>query len=134
MERFRIGSATLERELSTPYVYGPGDCFHMGCAMSDALHGTSLVERYRGAYSTLRGAHMALRRRGFSSLVDFWSTTLGQDPDGAATARYFDLVILRLADGAEHVGVCLGIRFITKAERGRSDHGLSNVIATFHLG
>jgi hypothetical protein len=134
MERFRIGSGTLERELSTPYAYGPADCFHLGCAMSDALHGTSFIEEYRGAYKTLKGAHMALRRRGFSSLVEFWSAALGQDPDGAATARYFDLVILRLADGAEHVGVCLGSRFTTKTERGRSDHGLSDVVATFHLG
>ncbi|ANK73597.1 hypothetical protein FA04_13800 [Ensifer adhaerens] len=134
MDRFRIGSATLERELSTPYAYGPADCFHLGCAMADALHGTSLVEKYRGAYRTLKGAHIALRRRGFSNLVDFWSAELGQEPDGAASARYFDLVILRLADGAEHVGVCLGNRFTTKTERGRSDHGLSDVIATFHLG
>ncbi|WDZ75444.1 hypothetical protein PWG15_12535 [Ensifer adhaerens] len=134
MERFRIGSATLERELSTPYAYGPADCFHLGCAMADALHSTSLVEKYQDAYKTLRGAHIALRRRGFSSLVDFWSAELAQDADGAASARYFDLVILRLADGAEHVGVCIGNRFITKTERGRSDHGLSDVVATFHLG
>lgn len=111
MERFRIGSATLERELSTPYAYGLADCFHLGCAMADVLHGTSLVEKYRSAYKTLRGAHVALRRRGFSSLVDFWSAELGQEPDGAASAQYFDLVILRLADGAEHVGVCNGLRF-----------------------
>lgn len=124
----------LERELATPYVYGAGDCFHLGCAMSDALHGTSLVEKYRGAYKSLKGAHLALCRRGFSTLVDFWSAELGQQPDGAASARYFDLVILRLADGAEHVGLCIGHRFITKTERGRSDHGLSDVIATFHLG
>ncbi|PLU11878.1 hypothetical protein BMJ30_28640, partial [Sinorhizobium medicae] len=43
-------------------------------------------------------------------------------------------VILHLADGAEHVGVCLGARFVTKTERGRSDHGLADVIAAFHLG
>ena len=102
--------------------------------MADALHGTSLVGKYSGAYKTLKGAHIALRRRGFANLVDFWSAELGQDPDGAASAHYFDLVILRLADDAEHVGVCIGNRFTTKTERGRSDHGLSDVVATFHLG
>ena len=134
MDRFRIGRATLERELSTPYAYGPADCFHLGCAMADALHGTSLVEKYRGAYRTIRGAQKALRRHGSKTLAAFWASELGQDPDGGASAGYFDLVILRLADGAEHVGVCLGTRFITKTENGRSDHGLSDVIAAFHLG
>ncbi len=134
MERFRIVNATLERELSTPYAYGSADCFHLGCAFADAFNGTDFVGKYRGAYTTLAGAQRALRKRGFASLVDFWSTELGQEPDGAASAQIGDLVILRLADGAEHVGVCLGIRFITKTERGRSDHGLSDVIATFHLG
>ncbi|PSS59844.1 hypothetical protein C6558_36080 [Ensifer sp. NM-2] len=134
MNRFRIVEATLTRELSTPYAYGPADCFHLGCAMADALHGTSLVEKFHGAYRTLSGAQRALRRRGFSSLVDFFAAELGQEPAGGASARFGDLVILRLADGAEHVGICLGLRFITKTERGRSDHGLSDVIATFHLG
>lgn len=134
MNRFRIVEATLERELSTPYAYGRADCFYLGCAMSDALHGTSLVEKFDGAYRTLPGAQRALRRRGFSSLVDFFAVELGQEPAGAATARFGDLVILRLADGAEHVGICLGLRFTTKTEKGRSDHGLSNVIATFYLG
>lgn len=134
MDRFRIGRATLERELSTPYAYGPADCFHLGCAMADALHGTSLVEKYRGAYRTIRGAQKALRRHGFETLVAFWASELGQEPDGGASARYFDLVILSLADGAEHVGVCLGTRFITKTENGRSDYGLSDVLAAFHLG
>ncbi|OOG61994.1 hypothetical protein B0E45_31810 [Sinorhizobium sp. A49] len=134
MNRFRIVEATLSRELSNPYAYGDADCFHLGCAMSDALHGTSLVDKFRGAYRTLPGAQRALRRRGFSSLVDFFAAELEQQPAGGASARFGDLVILRLADGAEHVGICLGIRFITKTENGRSDHGLSYVLAAFHLG
>ncbi|HEV7319271.1 MAG TPA: hypothetical protein VGO04_11745 [Ensifer sp.] len=44
MERFRVGSDTIECELSIRL--WPADCFYPGCAMADALHGTSLVEKY----------------------------------------------------------------------------------------
>ncbi|WP_141333429.1 DUF6950 family protein, partial [Sinorhizobium meliloti] len=93
-----------------------------------------IADNYRGAYRTLAGAQRALRRRGHTSLVSFFAAELGQQPKGGAEARLGDLVILRLTDGAEHVGICLGARFVTKTERGRSDHRLADVIAAFHLG
>ncbi|MDX0213076.1 hypothetical protein GOC35_15650 [Sinorhizobium meliloti] len=134
MNRFRIVEATLMRELAKPYAYGSADCFMLGCAFIDALTGLATADKYRGAYRTLAGAQRALRRRGHTSLVSFFTAELGQEPKGGAEARLGDLVILRLSDGAEHVGVCLGARFVTKTERGRSDHGLADVIAAFHLG
>ncbi|MGH0227901.1 DUF6950 family protein [Sinorhizobium meliloti] len=134
MNRFRIVEATLARELAKPYAYGSADCFMLGCAFIDALTGSAVADKYRGTYRTLAGAQRALRRRGHISLVSFFAAELGQEPKGGAEARLGDLVILRLADGAEHVGVCLGSRFVTKTERGRSDHGLADVIAAFHLG
>ena len=134
MNRFRIVEATLARELARPYAYGSADCFTLGCAFVDALTGSALADTYRGAYRTLAGAQRALRRRGHTSLVSFFAAELGQQPKGGAEARLGDLVILRLSDGAEHVGVCLGARFVTKTERGRSDHGLADVVAAFHLG
>ena len=134
MNRFRIVEATLTRELAKPYAYGSADCFMLGCAVIDALTGSALADKYRAAYRTLAGAQRALRRRGHTSLVSFFAAELGQQPQGGAEARLGDLVILRLADCAEHVGVCLGSRFVTKTERGRSDHGFADVIAAFHLG
>ncbi|MGK9281311.1 DUF6950 family protein [Sinorhizobium meliloti] len=134
MNRFRIVEAALARELAKPYAYGSADCFMLGCAFVDALSGSSIVEKYCGAYRTLAGAQRALRRRGHMSLVSFFAAELEQEPKGGAEARLGDLVILRLSDGAEHVGICLGGRFVTKTERGRSDHGLADVIAAFHLG
>ncbi|RVN80679.1 DUF6950 family protein [Sinorhizobium meliloti] len=134
MNRFRIVEATLARELARPYAYGLADCFMLGCAFVDALTSSALADTYRGAYRTLAGAQRALRRRGHTSLVSFFAAELGQQPKGGAEERLGDLVILRLTDGAEHVGVCLGARFVTKTERGRSDHGLADVIAAFHLG
>ncbi|AEH79108.1 hypothetical protein I7G86_10170 [Sinorhizobium meliloti] len=134
MNRFRIVEATLARELAQPYAYGTADCFMLGCAFIDALTGWPFADKYRGAYRTLAGAQRALRRRGHKSLVSFFAAELGQEPKGGAEARLGDLVILRLVDGAEHVGICLGARFVTKTERGRSDHALADVIAAFHLG
>lgn len=137
MNRFRIVEATLNAELAKPYAYGTpeqSDCFMMGCALVDALEGTQIARKYAGAYKTLAGAQRALRKRGFKSLIEFWAAELGRPSVGAAEARFGDLVILRLADGDEHVGVCLGTRFVTKTEKGREDHGLSDVVAAFHIG
>jgi hypothetical protein len=137
MNRFRIVESTLSGEVAKPYDYGKperSDCFMMGCALVDALEGMVLAEKYRGVYNSLAGAQRALRKRGFKSLIDFWTVELGRPPAGAAEARFGDLVILRLDDGAEHVGVCLGTRFVTKTANGRADHGLAAVAAAFHIG
>ena len=137
MNRFRVVEATLERELAKPYAYGnpeQSDCFMMGCALVDAIEGRQLVKTYAGSYKTLAGAQKALRKRKFASLVDFFTKELGRPPVGAAEALTGDLVILKLADGAEHVGVCVGRRFVTKTPTGRQDHDLGEVIAAFHLG
>ena len=137
MNRFRKVDATLTAEFAKPYDYGHperSDCFMMGCALVDALEGRNLVQKYAGAYKTLAGAQRALRKRGFKSLIDFWTVELGRPPVAAAEAQFGDLVILRLADGAEHVGACVGTRFSTKTPNGRRDYGLSDVVAAFHIG
>jgi hypothetical protein len=137
MNRFRKVDATLTAEFAKPYDYGQperSDCFMVGCALVDALEGRNHVQKYAGTYKTLAGAQRALRKRGFKSLIDFWTAELGRPPVGAAEAQFGDLVILRLADGAEHVGVCVGTRFTTKTKTGRQDHGLSDVVAAFHIG
>lgn len=134
MNRFRVVEATLNAELAKPYSYGTADCFMLGCAMVDALTGSDTVKKYGGAYKTLAGAQKALRKRKHKSLVTFFAAELEQEPKAAGEARMGDLVILRLADGAEHVGICGGPRFITKTPDGRQDHNLSDVIAAFHLG
>lgn len=132
MNRFRVVEATLNAELSIPYAYCSADCFHLGCSMIDALTGSRLVAKYAGCYRTLPGAQRALRRRGHKSLVTLLAKHLPQIPP--AEARIGDVVVLLLADGAEHCGICLGGRFVTKTETGRSDHLLSDCIAAFRVG
>lgn len=137
MNRFRKVEATLTAELAKPYAYGnpaQSDCFFMGLALVDALEGSQRARKYAGSYKTLAGAQRALRRRGHSSLVSFFSAELGRPVLGGAEARFGDLVILRLLDGAEHVGVCLGTRFRTKTPDGARDYPLDTVIAAFHIG
>lgn len=137
MNRFRVVQAALERELAKPYAYGDparSDCFMMGCALVDELEGRSTVKAYAGTYKTLPGAQKALRKRGFTSLTDFWTAELGRPPVAPAEAQFGDLVILKLDDGAEHVAVCLGTRFRTKTPDGPTDHALADVVAAFHIG
>ena len=130
--RFQIVDATLKAELRKPYVYGQADCFFLGCQMADALSPKlGLVKRYSGSYSTLAGAQRALRRRKCKSLAELFKRHLA--PCAPAEARIGDLVIIGLA-GVEHVGICLGTRFVTKTERGRADYALSDCIAAFRLG
>lgn len=134
MNRFRTVEATLNAELAKPYAYGTADCFFLGCAMIDALTGAGTTEKYQGSYTTLVGAQKALRKRKHKSLVTFFVAELGQQPQAASSARMGDLVIIRLSDGAEHVGICIGTRFVTKTPTGRQYCGLSEVIAAFNIG
>ncbi|WP_246671795.1 hypothetical protein [Mesorhizobium sp. B2-2-3] len=130
--RFEIVAETLKAEMAKPYVYGESDCFFLGCRMADALDTTlGLVKKYSGSYTTLAGAQRALRRRKCKSLVQLFARHL--EPCAPAEARTGDLVILQVGP-AEHVGICMATRFVTKTERGRADYDLSACKAAFRLG
>ncbi|UVK45377.1 hypothetical protein BPNPMPFG_000907 [Mesorhizobium sp. AR07] len=131
-DRFQIVDATLKAELAKPYVEGESDCFFLGNQMADALDPTlGLVKLYWRAYSTLLGAQKALRKRGHKTLADLYATHL--TPCAPAEAQLGDIVILQLADG-QHVGICLGMRFVTKTSAGRSDHSIADCVAAFETG
>lgn len=128
--RFEIAQPVIEAELAKPYAYGGADCFVFGCRIADAFDKRrQMVKTYAGTYRTLMGAQKALRKRGFNDLADLFAKHL-EPYDGASSAQFGDLVILQLADG-EHVGVCVGARFLTKTAHGLSFHDLSAVKAAF---
>lgn len=129
MTRFETAMPVIEAELAKPYAYGEADCFFFGCRIADAFDPErKMVKTYSGSYKTLLGAQRALRKRGYSSLVDLFAAHLTQC--GAAKAQDGDIAILQLSDG-EHVGVRIGGRFVTKTEHGPSYHDLSAVKAAF---
>jgi len=131
-DRFAIVAATVQAEFAKPYVYGEADCFFLGLRMVDALDPSlRLVEHYAATYATLLGANKALRKRGFKTLADLFASHL--EPCVPAEARLGDIVILQLGK-MQHVGICLGNRFVTKTDAGRSDHLLGDVIAAFRVG
>jgi hypothetical protein len=131
MNRFEIVEATLSAEMAKPYEYGISDCFFLGIAMIDALARTNRRSTYAKDYRTILGAQKALRRRGHKSLVTFFETIV--EPCAPAAARVGDIVILQLG-AHEHVGICLGQRFVTKTDHGQSYHNLSDCIAAFRAG
>lgn len=131
MTRFEIVAATLRAEMAKPYAYGVADCFFLGIAMIDALAETDHRKTYSKDYRTILGAQKALRKRGHKSLVTFFETIA--EPCAPASARMGDIVILQLGPH-EHVGICLGSRFITKTDEGQSYHNLSDCIAAFRAG
>lgn len=131
--RFEIVSAVIEAEMAKPYSHWPhADCFFFGCRVADALDPSlGLENAYKGSYKTLRGAQVALRRRGWKSLVELFSAHL--EVIAPATARVGDIGVLQIGN-AEHVAVCTGMRFITKTAKGRSFHDLAEVKAAFRVG
>jgi hypothetical protein len=131
MTRFEIVAATLSAEMAKPYEYGIADCFFLGIAMIDALAGSEHRKTYSKDYRTILGAQKALRKRGHKSLVTFFETIA--QPCAPAAARLGDIVILQLGSH-EHVGICLGSRFVTKTDQGQSYHSLSDCIAAFRAG
>ncbi len=127
--RFEIVAPVIDAEMAKPYAYGVADCFFLGCQVADALGpARNMVGKYEGSYSTLLGAQRALRRRGFTSLVEFFASHLEQCSPAEAQAG--DLAVLLLPDG-EHVGICMGSRFVTKTERGRALLAIGAVKAAF---
>lgn len=129
--RYETVAPVIEREMAKPYRYGTADCFFFGCRVADALDKKlKLASTYRGSYTTLFGAQKALRKHGFTSLSELFTAHL--EPCAAGQARLGDIAILQLGDG-EHVGVCVGAKFLTKTERGQSFHDLSAVKAAFHV-
>jgi hypothetical protein len=131
MNRFEIVEATLNAELAKPYQYGIADCFFLGIAMIDALSGSDNRKKFAKAYRTLPGAQRALRRRGHTSLVTLFETIV--EPCAPAEARLGDIVVLQLGPH-EHVGICLGSKFLTKTDKGKSYHVISDCIAAFRAG
>lgn len=131
MNRFEIVEATLTAELAKPYEYGIADCFFLGIAMIDALSGSDHRKTFGKAYRTLPGAQRALRRKGHTSLVTLFETIV--ERCAPAQARLGDIVILQIGSH-EHVGICLGTRFVTKTDAGKSYHPLSDCIAAFRAG
>lgn len=131
--RFEIVKSVIDAEMAKPYSHKPAaDCFFFGCRVADALDATlGLEAKYLDSYSTLRGAQRALRRRGHKSLSDLFATHLA--PCAPAEARIGDIGVLQLQDG-EHVGVCIGMKFITKTSRGRAFHDLADCKAAFRVG
>ncbi|MFC5989673.1 DUF6950 family protein [Limoniibacter endophyticus] len=129
--RYEIVQPVIEAELAKVYSYGVSDCFFLGCRVADTLSGTSMCETYKGRYRTLAGAQRTLRREGHTSLVTFFSAHL--EPCAPAAARLGDIAIIQLGD-AEHVGVCVGSKFLTKTETGASFHDVSRVKAAFLAG
>lgn len=131
-DRFEIISRLISDEMAKPYVPGKSDCFFFGIRVADALDATLELEKtYAGAYRTLAGAQRALRRRGHASLVGLFAGHLPACP--AAQARPGDIGIILLEDG-EHVGVCVGEKFVTKTDRGQSLHPINRVIGAFRAG
>lgn len=131
MTRFEKVAAIVERELGKPYVVGKSDCFLMGLRVATALGAKGIISQYAGRYSTLKGAQRVLRRLGHKSLVTLMEAHL--EPCAPAMARIGDIVVLQLGD-AEHLGVCLGARFMTKTDRGPSYHDMTAVKAAFRAG
>lgn len=131
--RFEVVSAVIASEMAKPYSHDPhADCFFFGCRMVDALDPSQALEaEYTGSYKTLAGAQRALRRRGHKSLVDLFAAHL--EACAPAQARVGDLGIIQLPDG-EHVGVCVGMKFITKTPRGREFFDIAACKAAFRVG
>lgn len=130
--RFQIVDSTLKAELAKPYTEGESDCFFLGCQMADALDPSlGLVKLYWRTYTTILGAQKALRKRGHKTLADLFATHLA--PCAPAEAQFGDIAILQLVDG-QHVGICLGMRFVTKTAAGRSFHSVADCVAAFRTG
>lgn len=136
MSRVEIVSETMMRELSKPYEYGVADCFMMGCAVVDALQGTSHSATYANCYTTMIGAKKVMVKKGCKSLSEFVATELKLEPVTPAFCRIGDLAILEIthADNlADAVAIFNGMKFTTKTEAGSASYSFDAVKAAFKV-
>lgn len=113
-DRATITARILREARSRPYVPGFNDCFFLGLRQIDWIQGTEHEAAHKGAYTTIKGANRALRRRGHTTLVTYFAGLV--EPISWGAARIGDLAIVEV-DGAEHVGLHggLGWQSITDA-------------------
>jgi hypothetical protein len=128
--RFDIVNDTLEKELAKPYKFGKSDCFYLSLAVIDALTKTTLRKKYLNIYTTFNGAQKAMKKRGFASIGDLFKEHL--EEIAPAMAVIGDVVVLDFL-GMEHSAICVGSKFVTKTQEGRSFHVLDDVKSAFKV-
>jgi hypothetical protein len=101
MTRFETVFALYETARDLPYQPGSNDCFFLGLQIVDALTGTARVKEFKGSYRTLAGAHKALLKRGYESVIPLMETLC--EPIGWGSAHVGDLAVIVEVNGAEHL-------------------------------
>lgn len=104
MSRFITVDRAIVEAMSAPYAYNKNDCFMLALTVIDALRGTSYVKKYKGRYTTIKGAHRALLNDGHKSFVTFFEALLEAEPVGFGSAQIGDIAVCDLG-GAEHLAV-----------------------------
>ncbi|MEM9677091.1 MAG: hypothetical protein AAF890_03455 [Pseudomonadota bacterium] len=134
MTRFELAHSVLVSEMAKPYRYGASDCFFLGLRMIDAAMGSNHVKTYSRRYTTLKGAHRALRKDGHSTVAELFETLC--DPIAPAMAQVGDVAVVTLdVDGgaADHVGIVFGSDVIIRTEQGQQRHPISSVTHAFRV-
>lgn len=120
----------LEEAQSRPYVPGQNDCFMMALSHMDNQLGTSYLDQYRGAYSTIIGANRALIKRGFRSLGDFIATLVPSQ--SVMNSRVGDIGIVRDGIG-DHLCILCGTSWVTITDNGSKSYPLLSAHQSFKV-
>ena len=126
-------SAVIEGARDKPYVLGQHDCFSVSCAAVEALTGVDRWPEWRGRYATKDQALRLLASRA-SSFEDAGDGFFGVPRVATAFARRGDIVALATADGAKHLGVCLGSRAACLSESGLVFVPVANCLCAWRIG
>lgn len=118
----------LDEEFAKPYISGESDCFFLTLRVVDALAGTSMVEQHQGKYTSIVDGNKALRKSGYKKLSNVLAEHLPEITPSMATMG--DVVVVQVRR-SQHLGVCLGPRFMVKTMEGRRTYELADVVAAF---
>ncbi len=96
--------ASVEAAHTQPFAWGKHDCCTFAADCVQAMTGVDLMERFRGRYTSARGAIRAGAEAGYTALADIWNALPEIAP---LTAQRGDVVLFEAVEGLA-VAVVIG--------------------------
>lgn len=118
----RLLAEFVEQRLNDTFQYGVRDCCLFVCDGIEAMTGTDPGSRWRGLYTSEKGARRVLRDNG--GVAGLAGLVLGA-PVVAALAGRGDVVLIDTPDG-EALALCIGAQIAAQGREGIEFHALAS--------
>lgn len=122
-----------EKHMRLPGEWGVSDCLLTAADAIEAVTGEDVMARWRGRYSTEKGAARLLRKEKCKTVDDAMRDVFGLEPKGRLLAQRGDVGTIEI--GGEIVaGYFCELGFATKGPEGLAFHPVTAVLTAYEVG